>query len=292
MPKSRFFRVAVEGATSDGRQIDGKWIKEMAETYNPETYAARVNLEHVRGITAEPPFQALGDVLSVKAEEVVIDLAGKQETKLALFAEIEALEPLVAMNKKGQKLFTSIEVNPSFADTGKAYLVGLAVTDSPASLGTEMLQFAASQGDKNPLASRKQAPGNLFTAAAEIDLELVDDVAAADAAAAADPTGVFSSIKAFFDRLSPPALSVVEPAQLDAPPAASDPEPAVVALATLVGQLAATTQGFIQAQTKAHADLSADLAALKSALEEKPSGNHAARPPATGGDPAKIKTSF
>ncbi|MGK3600335.1 GPO family capsid scaffolding protein, partial [Escherichia coli] len=29
-------------------------------------------------------------------------------------------------------------------DTGKAYLVGLAATDDPASLGTEMLTFSAS----------------------------------------------------------------------------------------------------------------------------------------------------
>jgi hypothetical protein len=37
-----------------------------------------------------------------------------------------------------------MEVSTSFADTGKAYLVGLAATDDPASLGTEMLQFSAS----------------------------------------------------------------------------------------------------------------------------------------------------
>lgn len=291
MPKSRFFRVAVEGATSDGRQIDRKWIEEMAATYNPATYQARVNLEHVRGITAEPPFQALGDVLSVKAEEVTIELAGKQEKKLALFAEIEALDPLVAMNKKGQKLFTSIEVNPSFADTGKAYLVGLAVTDSPASLGTEMLQFAASQGEKNPLASRKQAPGNLFTAAAEVDLELVEE---ADPAAAADPTGVFAAIKTFFDGLSARAApAAADPAQN---PPADPPAPAadasVTALAALVGQLAATTQAFIQTQTKAQADLSADLAALKATMEAAPAGNHSARPAATGGDAAAVKTEF
>lgn len=31
-----------------------------------------------------------------------------------------------------QKIYTSIEINPKFGDTGEAYLVGLAVTDSPA----------------------------------------------------------------------------------------------------------------------------------------------------------------
>jgi hypothetical protein len=69
-----------------------------------------------------------------------------------------------------------MEVNTSFADTGKAYLVGLAATDDPASLGTEMLQFSAS-AKSNPLASRKQNPENLFTAAEEtlIEWEEVQD---------------------------------------------------------------------------------------------------------------------
>lgn len=50
------------------------------------------------------------------------------------------------------------------------------MTDSPASLGTEMLAFAA--GAKvNPLNERKQRPENLFTAAVEtqIDFEEVKE---------------------------------------------------------------------------------------------------------------------
>lgn len=49
-------------------------------------------------------------------------------------------------------------------------MVGLAVTDSPASLGTDMLQFAA-KAEKNPFESKKQHKDNLFTAAAEAELE-------------------------------------------------------------------------------------------------------------------------
>ena len=63
-----------------------------------------------------------------------------------------------------------MEVDENFANKGSAYLIGLAVTDSPASLGTEMLQFAA--GAKvNPFADKKQRPENLFTAAQEVSLE-------------------------------------------------------------------------------------------------------------------------
>ncbi|SFQ38456.1 Phage capsid scaffolding protein (GPO) serine peptidase [Pseudomonas sp. NFPP07] len=97
-------------------------------------------------------------MLACKAEAVEIN----DEKKLALFAQLEPNEALLALNKQGQKVYTSVEINPSFADTGKAYLVGLAITDTPASLGTEALQFSAKHGT---LANRKQDKDNLFTAA-------------------------------------------------------------------------------------------------------------------------------
>ena len=84
MPKvSKFFRVAVEGATADGRTIERQQLVEMAASYNRETYAARVNMEHIRGITADPPFRALGDVIALKTEEVTLNIAGKDEKRLA-----------------------------------------------------------------------------------------------------------------------------------------------------------------------------------------------------------------
>lgn len=60
-----------------------------------------------------------------------------------LFAQISPTNDLIELNKKRQKIYSSLEVRGDFAATGKAYLVGLAVTDSPASLGTEVLEFAA-----------------------------------------------------------------------------------------------------------------------------------------------------
>jgi hypothetical protein len=40
-----------------------------------------------------------------------------------------------------------------------------------------MLTFAAAQGDKSPLRSRKLSPETLFTVAEEFQLELADDTA-------------------------------------------------------------------------------------------------------------------
>ena len=163
--KSKWFRVATEGATTDGRAIQRSWIEQMAKNFNPAKYGARVWIEHMRGLLPDSAFAAQGDVLAVKAETV-------EDGKLALFAQIKPLESLVAMNKAGQKLYTSIEVDPNFADTGEAYLVGLAVTDSPASLGTELLTFAQQNPAANPLAGRKTSKDNLFSAATEFSLEL------------------------------------------------------------------------------------------------------------------------
>lgn len=164
--RSKFFRVAVEGMTTDGRTIERAWIEQMAATYDRSKYGARIWMEHIRGMTDDSIFRAYGDVIAAKSEEVTID----GQKRLALFAQIEPTDDLVNMvNKRKQKIFTSIEVSEKFAGSGQAYLVGLGVTDTPASLGTEALQFAA-QLPSNPLASRKQAADNLFTAATETEL--------------------------------------------------------------------------------------------------------------------------
>lgn len=167
--KSKFFRIAVEGATTDGRTIARDWITQMAKNYNPDVYGARINLEHYRGIVPDGPFKAYGDVASLEAREETGTFAGK----LGLYAEIIPTDDLVTLNKAGQKIYTSCEIDPSFADTKQAYLVGLAITDSPASLGTSVLSFAAGlSAAESPFAHRKQDPANLFTAAELVDLEL------------------------------------------------------------------------------------------------------------------------
>ncbi|WP_367317768.1 GPO family capsid scaffolding protein [Microbulbifer spongiae] len=51
---------------------------------------------------------------------------------MALLGQIDPTKELVQMNKKRQKLYSSIEVDPDFAGSGEAYLVGMAITDSPA----------------------------------------------------------------------------------------------------------------------------------------------------------------
>jgi hypothetical protein len=133
-----FFRVAQEGTTVDKRQIKREWLEQMAANYDPKRYGARVFMEHKRGVIPDGPFKAYGDVLALKTQE-------EPNGKTALYAQIQPLPEMIELIKARQKVYASIEVDPNFANSKSAYLVGLGITDSPASLGTEPLFFTVSR---------------------------------------------------------------------------------------------------------------------------------------------------
>lgn len=168
---SKWFRIGVEGDTCDGRVINGEDIQDMADTFDPRVYGCRINLEHLRGILPDSVLKRYGDVTEVKAEIISDDSA--LNGKKALFGKIAPLDELVSMVKAGQKVYTSMEIRPNFANSGKCYLVGLAVTDDPASLGTEYLEFC-SRATQNPLAGKKAHPDDLFSVATLAELEFED----------------------------------------------------------------------------------------------------------------------
>ncbi|ELP5719602.1 GPO family capsid scaffolding protein [Enterobacter asburiae] len=168
---SKFFRIGVEGDTCDGRILSGNDIREMAETYDPRVYGCRINLEHIRGLLPDSVFKRYGDVAELKAEQINDDSA--LNGKWALFSKISPTDDLIALNKAGQKVYTSMEIQPNFANTGKCYLVGLAITDDPASLGTEYLEFCRN-AKHNPLQRFKANPENVFSVATLAELEFED----------------------------------------------------------------------------------------------------------------------
>lgn len=266
----KWFRVATEGGTTDGRAISRAWIEQMAKNFDPTKYGARVWLEHMRGMLPDGPFKAYGDVLAVKAEE-------NDDGKLELYAQIDPTQDLITMSKQRQKIYTSIEVDPDFAGTGEAYLVGLAVTDSPASLGTEMLQFSAT-AKANPLNARKQRPENLFSAALEADFNFAEECGEQDTT---DESSLFDKVKALFTKHREAGVAKFSEFRQDL-------EKTMELFVTDAQQLHANLDSMEQNYSQLKQDHDALKQAfddLKTTLETTPH-NHSQRAPATGGENA------
>ncbi|VWD07963.1 capsid scaffolding [Burkholderia aenigmatica] len=253
--KTKFFCIATEGATTDGRTIDRTMLEQMASSYDPKTYGARINMEHIRGMYPDSTFRAYGDVIALKTEE--------QDGKLRLLAQLSPTKDLVEMTTvQRQKVYSSMEVDPDFAGTGEAYLVGLAVTDNPASLGTEMLAFSAKH---KAFDTRKQRPENLFSAAVEAEIEFEDD--------APRPSDVG---KALFSKVR--GLLTRKEASDDQ--RFSDISQSVVALAESQGQVLEQLEKFNanftelqkaqQAGDKRHTDLVMTLSRTDSSTQQRP----------------------
>ncbi|MBN3082681.1 GPO family capsid scaffolding protein [Pectobacterium polaris] len=270
---SKWFRIGVEGDTCDGRIIDVNDIQQMGEGFDPRVYGCRINIEHVKGLLPDSPFRRYGDVVELKAEKIEDDSV--LNGKLALFAKIDPTDELVAMIKARQKIYTSMEIQPNFSNSGKTCLVGLAVTDDPASLGTEMLEFSA-KAKHSPLAMRKSSPENFFSVATEVALEFEDlpDV---------EPT-LLSRIKTLLSRK-----------QSSDDTRFTDVHEAVAEVAGQIQTNAdSVEQRFTQLEKRQQQDVATltqklsaseqQLTDLKATLDGTESLSQKRRPPATGGD--------
>lgn len=161
------FRVAVSGNTVDGREIQPQHLRDAAANYSQEVYGARVNIEHYLSPYPGSDFGAMGDVAALSTEDIT---EGPLAGRTALYAEIEPSDRMVQMTNKGEKVYSSIELDPQFALNGKAYIVGLAMTDTPASLGTERLKFATQQRASVMAFNNQQAEPPMFSEAIEAEV--------------------------------------------------------------------------------------------------------------------------
>ncbi|UIM99401.1 GPO family capsid scaffolding protein [Yersinia ruckeri] len=270
---SKYFRIGVEGDTCDGRVIDANDINQMADAFDSRVYGCRINLEHLKSLSPDSTFRRYGDVIGLKAETIDDDSA--LNGKRALFAQISPTDELVLMNKDRQKIYTSMEIRPNFANSGKAYLVGLAVTDDPASLGTEMLEFSA-KAKHNPLAARKSHPDNLFSAAVEVQLEF-EDVAEPGVTLLNRVKGIFNrkqmSDDARFSDVHESVNAVAEHVQAQSEN--------VEARFTSIEQAFADQMSDVQSSLKKNQQ---SMTALTNKLASTESFSQGSRPPATGGN--------
>lgn len=274
--KTKKFLLATSGATVDGRTIDAKMLEEMASSYNPKTYGARLNIEHIRGISGDGPFRAYGDVLELTAEQVEVDFNGKKEQRTGLYGVFDVTDDAKKLNDASQKVYPSIEIQPNFAEKGHAYMVGCALTDSPACIGTDRLTF------------NRQLPGTIQLSAQDCGieaalLEVVEPGPAADAAA--------TEVKGFFSKLTE-MLSGAAPRQEPKP----EPKDNAFDPGTFATELGKTLETAFATQAEANKaaidDLAGKFAALEQKIETTANPNHHARPPANGPSGNNLRAEF
>ena len=191
----RWFCIGKSGATVDGRTIESADLIAAAAAYDPELYGARINLEHYRPYSPKNDYSGLGDVLELKAETA--------DGVTRLYARIDPTEKMLGYIKDREKVYTSMEIMKPFGDTGKAYLVGLAMTDSPASMGTTMLKF------------RQIAPDNPNFTAAYTQMES-QDMPKTENQPKTEKKGIFAVIHdAMFSKKTDPEQQTQAPQQID-----------------------------------------------------------------------------
>lgn len=268
---SQFVRVAREGATIDGREITAKQIDQMAANYDPQKYGARIWIEHMRGLLPESLFPAMGDVVALKAEN-------DNEGKRVLLAQLAPTPKLVEINKERQKVFTSIEMDPNFSGTGEAYLVGLAVTDSPASLGTQMLAFS----QRHSKDFTGTVPANPISEALDAGkLTFLEEEAPAETAS------VFTRVRELLSR----SANTADKRFADMEASLIEMATAMDGIQTRLADLSTRAPAAPEAGTdlaKQVDTLSAQLGTLTEKLSKETNPNSPHRPEATGGNGAVV----
>ncbi len=241
-----YVRIACSGKTIDGREISAAHLREMAASYDPDTYTALINIEHIRSFMPEGNFQNYGKVLALKTED--------GDGKTYLLAVLDPTTELKKLNEKRQKIFTSVEITVPFADTKKAYLTGLAVTNSPASLGTEELKFNAQKTDGKLFSSYTDDP---------IALDSTEDTSDNTSDALLD------KIKAFFNKNDDTQQASAQKATQSAMLAlAAETAAALSAHAETV----TATDTALKSLQADYDQLSSDFKALTTTLSETPTG--------------------
>lgn len=211
-------RVATSGTTADGRDITPQELRDIAETYKPSRYTAVIWCDHERWPGSH------GTVFAVRLVEPEDD-PELEEGQVALEAQLKPNDKLLYLNDRGEKLFGSIEITPNFANSGKAYLTGLGITDEPASLGTQELYFSA-----------RSSKAAYFAASVELG-------ALREPEAASGEKGLINALTAFFKRFATETLPSATTPQT---PTESKPpmdEATANALKALVDQLLIVAAG-------------------------------------------------
>jgi len=259
------FKVMTSGATIDGRKTTPDQLRQMAAAYNPAVYGARVNIEHILSPFPDSIFCAMGDVMALSVEDIS---DGPLSGEVALYAEIEPTARMKEMTDAGKKIFSSVEIHPNFALTNGPYLLGLAMTDTPASLGTDKLKFASEKRTEVLRFSSATAEPTLFTLA--FDAEIMQE-----------NQGRSDNGQAWFSRV----MGILGKGQKTDDQRFSQVHQTIEVIAQSQANISDQFSAAEQDRAADKADiqkLTSDLSALRQQLESAP-GNFSQRPPANGG---------
>lgn len=269
--KTKPFLLATAGSTVDGRVIDDKMLEEMASSYDPKTYGARLNIEHIRGISGQAPFKAYGDIVSLSTGDVQVNFNGKTETRRGLYGVFDITADAKALNEANQKVYPSIEIEPNFGGKNFAYLMGCALTDSPAAIATDRLQF------------NRQLPGTIhLKAESATALQAEEEVSGEDGGAT-----FLSKLGTMLDGFAAKIGGKPE----GTPPADDPAKPEApgfdfTALRGLMEEMGKTFAGSVddlQAEFRTTSDeLAVRLKKIEDAREEEPAPTFKQRPPSNG----------
>lgn len=157
-----------EGMTLNGFPVEREHIEQMAQDYDLNLYCGRVNLDHIKSLFPDTQFRSYSLITAVNTVELTEgELAGKLGLEVTIDVDDLKDEFIVNLNKTGQKIFSSIEYYPSFPQTKRAYLTGLALTDYPAAVGSRPIELSA-------ISRGLPTQGNLYTASLETSCNLLE----------------------------------------------------------------------------------------------------------------------
>lgn len=288
--KTKRFLLATSGSTVDGRNIDADMLTEMAESYDPKTYAARLNIEHIRGFTGDGPFRAYGDVVALEAEEVTVNFNGEDETRMGLYGIFEVTDDAKKLNKASQKMYPSIEIEPDFGGKGFAYLMGCALTDSPASIATERLEFKRDIPGMLTLSADEKGAAQLLELAGEGDDGDGDtggDFISRFGAMLESKLSKFTGAKPADDAKGGDAKKGDKPDDGNSQFSVADLQPLLTDMGqSFAAELKKATDAFREEQDQ----FSIKLKKLEGKLEGTPASEHTKRPAAAGSNGKFAKT--
>ncbi|OKP25631.1 GPO family capsid scaffolding protein [Serratia liquefaciens] len=132
--KSRWFLVAIEGVTTDGRAITAEQLKQMATSFNPDLFNVDVCIEF-------DDRKTLSEVI-----EVALGYRGGKVALMARIIETPSLRDFYKAAKKEQKtIYPAIAM--AIRDEA-SQLSGIGITSSPTILGTDPLVFDEQEATK------------------------------------------------------------------------------------------------------------------------------------------------